>query len=301
MLPTTDCCAPPPDDLCDPHLPAATAWLPIRKRIINNLLGSPSTSPQPSLAATATTAAVSDKLLSAATYYCLGETPGAESAASAAPFLVDASVNPVSVSSSPPSSALMASRGMSSSSSSMESDGEVGSECGELSIDESSHNGDPAELLLTTHAAVRDERDSPPLDFSSNSSSSCGGEVTTTSNNCPATPASSESAGAEDEVKVLKIVLRRRRPLNRKLLQQLVNSGCGVGLRRVLWQSATEGGRTTATRTYPSSWLYQHAGQSVRAGVIHHSSNPSRHLTYYYLPRSQLPGGGDDLHAGGLH
>ena len=267
------CCV--PDDLVDTHHPTATAtvaWLPIRKRIVNTLLGMSSPSPPPSTSSAA--AAVSDKLLTAATLvdYCLSDN-------SSSPLATPLTTSPMP----PPPTALVA---IAADMSSMESDTEMGSECSELCSDESSHSD------LTEPSGSATERAESLADCNSNNSST--------------ESLSSSSAGRkdrpppnDDEVKVLKIVLRRR-PLDHKQLQ-LITGGVG----RALWFT-TANGRTVA-RTYPrylrQPSLLRHAGQSVRAGVIHHSSNPERHLTYYYLPRSVRSdiSSSSSLTASGLH
>ncbi len=93
----------------------------------------------------------------------------------------------------------------------------------------------------------------------------------------------------EDEIKVLKIVLRRR-PLDLKQYHMLTAGGGGGRMGgRALWLTTTADGRTVARiqpRFLRQAVASRYGGQSVRAGVIHHSSNPDRHLTYYYLPKN---------------
>jgi hypothetical protein len=92
----------------------------------------------------------------------------------------------------------------------------------------------------------------------------------------------------EDEIKVLKIVLRRR-PLDLKQYLMLTAGGGGRLGGRALWLTTTADGRTVARiqpRFLRQAAASRYGGQSVRAGVIHHSSNPDRHLTYYYLPKN---------------
>jgi hypothetical protein len=285
MLPT-DLCA-PPDDLAEPPHPVAAgaaAWLPIRKRI---LLGSSSPSPSPATPVAAA-AAVSDKLLTAATYYCLATNPHPAAVAANSSFS-SLAMSPMMP--PPPALVSLAAGEVSAA----DSDGELGSECGELSIDES--RGDDQEdikpLAAADIAEHRGESDAAAIDCSSNSSrSSSSTESSRNSlysdrNHHQHYHNQQHTQPTDDEVKVLKIVLRRRRqPWDAKQLQLLTGG-------RALWLSTGANGRTVV-RTYPQRAFPQlrHAGQSVRAGVIHHSSNPDRHLTYYYLPRS-AGGGGD--------